>query len=138
MTRPGARELAGYGVWGFTGAVIAVPELWAAVDSDHVPWPTISGTVGYLEYWHTWVAVIIIGVLVWAVFHAVKYSGGVGGGQRTPGGRFTPGEARQDPLRKALAIAYYTLALGCAIAGPLLVRSARSHDKYLMGETLLP
>ena len=136
MTRPGARELAGYGVWGFTGAVIAVPELWAAVDSDHVPWPTISGTVGYLEYWHTWVAVIIIGVLVWAVFHAVKYSGGVGGGQRTPGGRFTPGEARQDPLRKALAIAYYTLALGCAIAGPLLVRSARSHDKYLMGEVL--
>ena len=95
-------------MWGFTGAVIAVPELWAAVDSDHVPWPTISGTVGYLEYWHTWVAVIIIGVLVWAVFHAVKYSGGVGGGQRTPGGRFTPGEARQDPLRQALAIAYYT------------------------------
>ena len=84
MTRPGGRELAGYGVWGFTGAVIAVPELWAAVDSDHVPWPTISGTVGYLEYWHTWVAVIIIGALVWAVFHAVKYSGGVGGGSALP------------------------------------------------------
>lgn len=131
-----AREVAGYVVWGLTGAVIAVPEIWAAADSDHVPWPTISGTVGYLEYWHTWVAVIVIGVLVWAVFHAVKYSGGVAGGKRTPGGRLTRGAAKTDPMRTALAIVYYVLALGCAIAGPLIVRSVRPDDKYLLGEVL--
>jgi hypothetical protein len=89
------RELSGYAVWGFTGAAIAVPEIWAAVDSDHVPWPTISGTIAYFEYWHNWIAVIVIGVLVWAVFHSVEYSADPVKGRRrtrrrlkrTPGGR---------------------------------------------------
>jgi hypothetical protein len=134
--RQNTRELAGYVVWGLTGAVIAIPELLAAADSRHVPWPTISGTIGYLEYWHTWIAVVVIGVLVWAVFHSVKYSAGVSGGKRTPGGRLTSGTASTTPMRMALSILYYLLAIGCTIAGPLIVRSVRPHDKFLLGEVL--
>jgi hypothetical protein len=130
------REEAGYLVWGLTGAVIAIPELVAAADSKHVPWPTISGTIGYLEYWHTWIAVIVIGVLVWAVFHSVKYSSGVSGGKRTPGGRITSGTASLTPIRTALSLLYYVVGIGCTIAGPLIVRSVRPHDKYLLGEVL--
>src|ERR671933_1620011 len=83
--REAVRLLSGYVVWGLTGAAIAVPELWAAVDGKHVPWPTISGTVGYLEYWHDWIAVIVIAVLVWAAFRALfSLSDGREYGRRTP------------------------------------------------------
>jgi hypothetical protein len=67
------REVWGYAVWGAMAIVVAVPELWAAIGGEAVEWPTISGTVGYLEYWHVWVSIIVIGVLVWAAFHAVQY-----------------------------------------------------------------
>jgi hypothetical protein len=67
------RRLAeGYLVWGATAIVVGVPEIWAVVDSDGVPWPTISGTVVSLETTHDWVAVIVVGLLVWALFHALR------------------------------------------------------------------
>jgi hypothetical protein len=130
------QEILGYIVWGLTAAVIAIPEIWAAVDGKHVPWPTISGTVGYIEYWHTWVATIVIAILVWAAFHSVKYSRGVGGGGRTPGGRYVLGTPAATPIRNALAGAYYLVALASVIAGPLIVADRRPHDKYLLGEVL--
>jgi len=64
----GARRKWGYIVWGVTGLAIAVPEIWAAKWPDNARFPTISGTVGYIEYWHDWVALLVIGVLVWAAF----------------------------------------------------------------------
>src|SRR5205823_665019 len=66
------RLAAGYVVWGATAVVVGVPEIWAAVDSDGVPWPTISGTVVSLESEHDWVAVVVVGLLVWALFHALR------------------------------------------------------------------
>ena len=134
-----AFEVAGYVVWGLTGIVIAVPEIWAAADEEHVPWPTISGTIGYLEYWHTWVAVIVIAILVWAIFHTVKYSGGfAAAANRTTGGRLTLAAPTAPPVpyRTLLIVVYYAAALACVIGGPLLVHSARPHDKYLLGEAL--
>jgi hypothetical protein len=65
------QERWGYFWWGTAGAVVAVPELWAAVGGDNVPWPTISGLIGNLEVSHQWVAFIVIGVLVWGAFHAI-------------------------------------------------------------------
>jgi hypothetical protein len=131
-------EVAGYVVWGLTGVVIAVPEIWAAADGRNVPWPTISGTIGYLEYWHTWVAVIVIGILVWAIFHSVKYSAGVAGPTRTKGGRWTPGTPKPAPAphHTLLVVTYYAVAVACVIAGPLIVLAVRPHDKYLLGEVL--
>ena len=66
------RLAAGYVVWGATAIVVGVPEIWAVVDSAGVPWPTISGTVVSLESKHDWVAVLVVGLLVWALFHALR------------------------------------------------------------------
>ena len=61
--RPAGRMLLGYIVWGVLGAVIAVIELLAAINSDWTPWPTLSSTVGKLEHEHTWVGIFVVGGL---------------------------------------------------------------------------
>ena len=135
----------GYVVWGSMGVVVGVPEIWAAVDSDNVPWPTISGTVGYLAYWHDWVAIIVVAVLVWAAFQAIRAattsarldagSGAANPGRsvmRAPGGRLTVEPAVQ-PVR---ALIYFPIALGVVVAGTASARTIRPDDKYLLGEVL--
>lgn len=67
----GRREWWGYGVWFLVALVIAIPEISAAWRK--VPWPTISGTVGHLEYRWSWVALIVVALVVSAGFHAVRY-----------------------------------------------------------------
>ena len=59
--RPAGRMLLGYIVWGSLGAVIAIIELLAAINSDWTPWPTLSSTVGNLEHDHTWVGIFVAG-----------------------------------------------------------------------------
>lgn len=130
------RLVFGYIVWTLTGVVIAVPEIWAAVVGESGVWPTISGTVGYLEYWHDWVALIVVAVLVWAAFHAVRYRRAGKPGHITSAGRFTLRSGDSQRLRIDLTVAYYLLALASVIAFPLWVSSARPDDKYLLGETL--
>ncbi|HZT46007.1 MAG TPA: hypothetical protein VFA24_07485 [Gaiellaceae bacterium] len=134
-----SRELWGYGVWGLAGAVIAGPELWAAVEGDASDWPTISGTVGYLEYWHPWVAVVVLGTLVWAAFHAVRYEAERAAAEtpetslrRTGGGRMT----MADDVRGLNAVAYFVVAFA-ALAGAVVWSYAdRPHDRYRLGEVL--
>jgi hypothetical protein len=65
-------EAWGYFWWGAVAIVIGIPEIWAAVGGKDVLWPTISGTVGNLEVSNVWVAFIVVAVLVWAGFHAVR------------------------------------------------------------------
>jgi hypothetical protein len=60
----------GYIVWGAMGVVVALPELLSAITD--VGFPTISGTVGYLEYWHPEFALLVVGLLVWGAFHAIR------------------------------------------------------------------
>jgi hypothetical protein len=52
--------------------VIAIPEITAAVDHE-VPWPTISGMTGHLEYRWSWVALIVVALIVFGAFHTVTY-----------------------------------------------------------------
>ena len=68
------RLAAGYIVWAATAIVVGVPEIWAVVDSDGVPWPTISGTVVSLESTHDWVA-----RRPWVSQFGIDYYLGVGG-----------------------------------------------------------
>jgi hypothetical protein len=56
----------GYGVWAAMGAVIAVPELWAAFEGETSKWPTISSTIGHLE--SKWPVVAIAPVALIAGF----------------------------------------------------------------------
>jgi hypothetical protein len=73
------RRAWGYVFWGLMGVAIAVPELSAAFWPEYVPWPTISGIVGYLEYWHPWVALIVVGVIAWWALHVIEF-----GPEKTP------------------------------------------------------
>ena len=52
----GRQEAFGYLVWLTAGAVVAIPEAWSALGDGDAPWPTISGTIGELEYRHPWTA----------------------------------------------------------------------------------
>ena len=68
--RVNRRELWGYAVWAAMGVVIAVPEISAAL-SNSVPWPTISGTTGHLEYRWNVTSILAVGLIVFAAFHAL-------------------------------------------------------------------
>jgi hypothetical protein len=92
----------GYAVWLVAGAVIAIPEISAAIDHRHkwMPFTTISEMVGHLERHHTSVELAVVAAIVFAVFSTVKLpphtQSGTDGpvadpdkAQRTPGGRLT-------------------------------------------------
>jgi hypothetical protein len=90
-----ARRRWGYLLWGIAGAVIAVPELTAAVDDEKaLPFTTISAMVGHLERHHTWVELVVVAAIVFAVYATVRVhpdtqapDGGGARAARTPGGR---------------------------------------------------
>lgn len=143
------RVLWGYVVWGAMGIVVALPELLAA--TSDVGFPTISGTVGYLEYWHPEFAILIIAVLVWGAFHAVRVTTDIprvspsdrqapttAGGEpatglvRAPGGRLSLARTFQ-PLHPRF---YIPLALAVVAGAFFIVRLSRPHDRYLQGEVL--
>jgi hypothetical protein len=65
-------ELWGYVTWGISTVVVVVTECLAAF-SGHVPWPTISAKVGHLEYAHSWVALIVVGVIVCVAYQVIRY-----------------------------------------------------------------
>jgi hypothetical protein len=139
------REVWGYAVWGAMGIVIAVPELWAALGGESVEWPTISGTVGYLEYWHSWVAIIVVGILVWAAFNAVQYEASKRvpppapqpaaprQAYRTPGGRVSRRAPSDAPFT---AIVYFAVAIAVIAGLSLWAYLDRPHDKYRLGEVM--
>jgi hypothetical protein len=144
-------EAWGYGVWFAMGAVIGIPEIWAAADSS-IGFPTISGTIGAgLEYRHNWVAIIVIGVIVFAAFHALYYPAWKRGELavrrdqrrigRTPEGRLAlVGPEETDAFGKAdrkefSAIRYFALAVVAVIGGSALT-AAITDDRYILGYVL--
>lgn len=70
--RPTGRMLLGYIVWGAIGAVIAIIELLAALDTT-TPWPTLSSTVGKLQGDHSWVGIFVLGAVVVLGFRVLFY-----------------------------------------------------------------
>ena len=57
----------GYVVWAVGGAVIGIPEIWAAIDKDDLPFTTISELVGHLERHHTWIELVVVALIALAV-----------------------------------------------------------------------
>jgi hypothetical protein len=149
------KEAWGYGVWLFFGLIVAVPEIWAAKWKESAKWPTISATVGELEYWHPWVALIVVAVIVLSAYSALRYApektgvlpeiengeqrGGLVGDKALPnrsqkGLRLT---ASPTPLREFgvgfyFAIALAIIALGTAIAAA----KTDVDDEFATGRTL--
>jgi hypothetical protein len=149
------KEAWGYGVWLFFGALVAVPELWAAIDADSARWPTISGTIGELEYWHPEVALAVVGVIVLSAYSALRYpprrtgvlpkledgepKGGIPGDaalpNRTPvGGRLT---AATTPLPEIGAKIYFGIALAIIAGGTAIAAWLTDvNDEHTVGRTL--
>lgn len=151
------REAWGYGVWLFFGLLVLVPEIWAAKWTDSAPFPTISGTVGALEYDRPWLALVVAGLIVLCLYSSVRYQktetgvlpklGRTGApiGQtyrgdqalpyRTPGGgRFT---RSTTPVREVRAVTYFICAL--FIIGVFTAIAAIKtdiNDEYRVGQTL--
>jgi hypothetical protein len=67
------RESNGYKVWFFFAGLVLVPELLAAIWPKTAPFPTISGTVGALEYDHPILALVVTGVLVLCAYSGFRY-----------------------------------------------------------------
>lgn len=138
------RELWGYATWLTAGVVVAVPEISAAA-SDHVPWPTISETVGHLEAMATWVAPLVVGYLVFAAYHAVPHlTAGAdvvraAGRPRTQGGRLTVVPDRHDDAHDTVAartfLVFAIVALGIVVAGTLVAATVSS-DRFVVGYVL--
>lgn len=143
------RRAWGYVFWGFMGLVILIPELAAAKNPKEVPWPTISGTIGYLEYWHPWVALIVIGAITWWALHVVEFGPekrpvlGIDIDENrqkryvnTPGGWSTRAE-QLKPLSKRIGLIYMLIAFLAVVVPSLSVALViRPDDEYLLGEVL--
>lgn len=147
------REKWGYGVWFFFAALVLVPELWAAGWKDSAPFPTISGTVGALEYEHPVLSLIVVGVIVLCVYSAFRYppvrtgvlppegktNGWMGEDTLLPyrtalGGRFT---RSTTPVHEVRAWLYF-LAAFAVIVGSTTWAALTSDidDEYRVGQTL--
>jgi hypothetical protein len=65
-------EAWGYAIWGLMGAVVAIPEIWAAASGAGFTWPTISSTTGHLEDLTPVVAVAPVALIVMAAYAVVR------------------------------------------------------------------
>jgi hypothetical protein len=134
---PGSREIWGYGVWLFAGLVFGIPESWAGLATP--PWPSLSNTVAHLEQLWSPTAVIIVALIVFLVFQAVRYPPGHTGEfaappgaprrGRTPGGRLTQAPAAVSPVP---VLVYFPLALGVIAAGAT-VAAVTGAGAYVLG-----
>ncbi len=143
------RRFWGYLFWGFMGLVIAVPELSAAFLKEYVPWPTISGTIGYLEYWHPWVAIIVVGAIVWWALHVVEFGPekrpvlGIDIDENpekryvnTPGGMSTRAVQITPPSNRFGIIYMLIGAIAVIVPSFAVALVIRPDDEYLLGEVL--
>jgi len=134
--RLGRREAWGYGMWLTAGLVIAVPELTAALD-DSVPWPTISGMTGHLEARWSWVALLVVGGIVFAGYRAVtaRIAPAEARAGRTPGGRPTARVADRAAREELLGFLVPVALAVVALAG-LLAAEVWPGNRYLVGYVL--
>jgi hypothetical protein len=126
----GARERWGYVFWLCVGVVFAVPELAAAAKT--VPWPTLSATVGHLEYVWSPTGIFVVATIAAALAHVVQYRPDrlVPRGHRTPGGRLARRPCSQPDRIGWVGYAYLAGAgaavLTACLLGVFLVRKEDS------------
>lgn len=148
------KEAWGYAVWGFFGVLVAVPELWAAISPSTARWPTISATVGYLEYHHVWVSIVVTGAIVGAGYSALRYKPertgvlpprhdpATGGQPGDPAVPYRTAQGRRltmavRPVAELGAGLYFGVALAVITAATAVAAlTTDADDEYAVGQTL--
>ena len=128
-----ARETRGYVVWLLVAVVVAVPEVWALASRD-VPWPTISGTIGHLEYLWSGTAVLVVGAIVFSALLTIRYPPAESFAGRTDGGRISPEPA--TATRRQLSPWAYFPAAAIVVIGGSLASAMFDGDKWHLGYVL--
>src|SRR4029079_6142832 len=129
----GKQEAFGYLVWLTAGVVIAMPEAWSALGDGDPPWPTISGTIGEIEYRHPWAALVVVGVIVFVAYYAFRYpTDDPDTCNRTMGGRLTKADWPRAVVPEWL---FFPVAVAAVTAGSVIAHQSAPHDKYLLGRT---
>jgi hypothetical protein len=133
LAAPSRPETWGYIVWGLTGLVIGVPEVWALVGDPR--WPTISATSAHLEVLWSPTKAVVVGLITAAVVQLVTYPRSRPGRrvQRTRLGRLT----RQGGEPRLLAFGFWYLPaamLVSAVAGA--ITAALTTDRFVLGYVL--
>jgi len=142
LSSPRNKEMWGYVIWGIALIVILVPEITAASDK-RVPWPTISSTVGHLEYMKSWVGLIVVAAIACVTYQLIMYplatSAGVVSGRltRTGHGRMTrrrgsPPDVEQDVVSVVMAI---TLIFVIGL-GSLITAEVDPSDRFVLAYVL--
>jgi hypothetical protein len=131
------RELWGYGVWFFVAIVFAIPEVWAGFGSP--PWPTLSITIAHLEGLWPGTRVVIVAIIVFLIFQAVRYPFRHTGEFDSPPGRPPRGRTvngrltkHPDDVAELAAVLYLLGAIAIMIGGALNAAHATS-DQYVVG-----
>lgn len=129
-------EAWGYVVWGLTGVVIAVPEVWALVGSPR--WPTISATAAHLEKLWSPTKAIVVGLIAAVIVELVsyppnrsEYPTATGVVRRTVLGRLTRAQTSEPPIL-ASGVWYFPAALVATAAAGMLAASL-SGDAFVLG-----
>ncbi len=68
-----SRETLGYWVWGTLAALVAFPEILAAMGKELVPWPGFARTVIYLQARRPTLTMVLLGLFAVLVVHIVWY-----------------------------------------------------------------
>src|SRR5262249_32796615 len=102
--------------------VFGVPESWAGITSP--PWPALSDTIGHLEQlWHP-VRVIVVTLIVFAAFHAVRYppvrTGEFAAPQSKPTRCRTPCDRFARSGTGVPVVVYFPVAIGVVAGSSIL------------------
>jgi hypothetical protein len=138
------RERWGYVIWGVFGFLVALPEVWAAIDADSAPWPTISGTVGELEYHHPAVALAVTAAIAASAYSALRYRAEKTGVLPDQGDEALPNRTRglrltgsKRPLRRIEARIYFIFSLAIIGAGTAVaVLTTDVTEEHTVGRTI--
>jgi hypothetical protein len=135
-----SRRRWGYVVWGVALGFVFVPEILAAIPltESQLPFPTISATMGHLEYVHAEWEIAPTALIVLVLFSLLRTPRGA---DRTPGGRLTfadkdPQRAYDDGVVRDLWFALRALAVALVVAGGTLLAYHYWPNQYVGGRKL--
>jgi hypothetical protein len=122
-----------------------VPGAWAAIDSDSAAWPTISGTVGEIEYNHPAFALAVTAAIAGSAYSALRYhpdktgvlpsQGDEALPNRTQGGHRLTGST--SPLPRVGAGVYFLVSVAIIGAGTAVaVVTTDVTEEHTVGRTI--